>query len=594
MPVYADQRKVVDNELVEERVKQIGLNVFFSFYVRRDIRDILENISDEVQFIGTKEHFIAHGKKEFTGIWQKELKNVPADCVVKVISAESATIAKECYSVNGALEIRIPYQTRIEYENLRFSMTILGSGKDYKIATLHTALCFGERLQKPWKDVQIHHMAKQIGDVRQCDVLTGLYMLDAFKSELEKYMGQMAGEERYALLCTGVEHYERVNNLYGLKRADEILVELASLLTTSSKSVKLCCRSVADHFILLVEFEDLNRLKRMLNRVCEEFDQRIAVRFPDAGPKLGIGVYLVTGKEENVGKMVENANIARKSLQMKRGIRIAFYDARIFQKMEKVRRIERSMKNALEDGEFNVFFQPKYDLVNEDIVGAEALCRWIRVDGTMVYPDEFIPVFEKNGFIVNLDLYMLSESCRMMERRRKQGKRCVPISINQSRLLLEDEKYVEKIASVLAKYNTPSHLIELELTERIFKDNLSDIGKVMGRLKNLGIRWSIDDFGTGYSSLNLLKELPVDIIKIDKSFLDETETSETSKIIIRKTVELTQELNKKVVCEGVETESQADYLRGVSCDIAQGYLYAKPMSMDEFEKLLDKEMLQDG
>ena len=590
MPVYAEQKKILKNDLVEEQVKQIGLNLFFSFFVRRDIEDVMKDIADNVQFIGTREHYVAHDKEEFYHIWKREMDFIPADCVVKVIFTEASEVSSGCYSVKGDLEVRIPYKTRIEYENLRFSMTVLQALGRFQIATLHTALFGGEQDISPWKDVQIHNMAENMKESDKCDVLTGMYMLDAFKKELGTFLGKAAKDVGYALLCTGVEHYERVNNLYGLKRADEMLVELAGILTTSSKAVKLCCRSVADHFIMLVEYQELNRLKQMMNSVCEEFDRRIAGRFSEAGPKLGIGVYLITGKEENVGEMVENANIARKSLQVKRGIRIAFYDAEIFQRMEKVRSIERSMKDALDDREFTVFFQPKYDLVSGNIVGAEALCRWIRVDGTMIYPDEFIPVFEKNGSIVKLDLYMLSEACRMMERRRKSGKYCVPVSINQSRVLLEDDKYVEKIASVLAKYNTPSHLIELELTERIFRDNLSDIGKVMGRLKNLGIRWSIDDFGTGYSSLNLLKKLPVDIIKIDKSFLDETETSETSKIIIRKTVELTQELNKKVVCEGVETESQADYLRGVSCDIAQGYLYAKPMSMDEFEKLLDKEM----
>lgn len=591
MPVYTDQQKVLDNNLIEERVKQIVLDVFFSFYVRRDLRDVMEKISDDMQYIGTRDAFVAHNKEEFQYIWQKEIDSVPSDCVVKVISADSAVIGDACYSVNGVLELRIPYKTRIDYLNLRFLATVLQEGKNYKIAAMHLAASKADHISEPLEDEDIRRMAGNIEDAGQCDVLTGLHTLDTFKQELPEVIGNDAeGEIKYALLCTGVEHFERVNNLYGLKRADEILIELAELLITCSKTVELCCRSVADHFILLVKYRELNRLKMLLNKVCEEFDQRIAEQYVEARPKLGIGVYLLSGQEEDVGRMVECANIARKSLHMKRGLRIAFYDARIFQRMEKVRKIERSMKNALEDGEFKVFFQPKYDLVNEDIVGAEALCRWIRGDGTMVYPDEFIPIFEKNGFIVNLDLYMLNEACRMIQRRLAEKKRCVAISINQSWVLLEDERYVEKIASVLSKYNTPSRFIELELTERIFKDNLSDIGKVMGRLKNLGIRWSIDDFGTGYSSLNLLKELPVDIIKIDKSFLDETETSETSKTIIRKTVELTQELNKKVVCEGVETESQADYLRGVSCDIAQGYLYAKPMPMEEFEKLLDKEI----
>ena len=178
----------------------------------------------------------------------------------------------------------------------------------------------------------------------------------------------------------------------------------------------------------------------------------------------------------------------------------------------------------------------------------------------------------------------------MINRRLHEQKPCVPISINQSRVLLQNRDYAQKVAGVLAQYNTPPQYIELELTERIFRDDLKNLADVMSKLKELGISWSIDDFGTGYSSLNLLKELPVDIIKIDKSFLDETESSETSKIIIRKTVELTQELDMTVVCDGVETENQADYLRGIRCDVAQGYLYARPMPMDDFETLLDKEM----
>ena len=288
--------------------------------------------------------------------------------------------------------------------------------------------------------------------------------------------------------------------------------------------------------------------------------------------------------------MIEYANAARESLQLQNGSPVAFYDVDMFRNMERIREIEGRMKPALEHGEFKAFLQPKFNLETGQIVGAEALVRWISPNGSTVYPDEFIPIFENNGFIEELDFYILAEICDMVNRRIQGKKKCVPISINQSRVLLQNEDYVRRVAGMLAKYNTPPQYIELELTERIFRDDLKEMAEVMGKLKKLGVRWSIDDFGTGYSSLNLLKELPVDIIKIDKSFLDETESSETSKIIIRKTVELTQELDMTVVCEGVETENQADYLRGIRCDVAQGYLYAKPMPMGEFEKMLDKEM----
>ena len=374
-----------------------------------------------------------------------------------------------------------------------------------------------------------------------------------------------------------------------MQKADQLLSDTATLLTSCSKDVRLCCRSVADHFVALISYQESLFFKRLMEALCIEFSERIGKYYTEAYPQLGFGVYFIENPLESIEKMVEYANVARKSLDLKKS-RIAVYDAKVYTQIQRVDEIERSMRGALESHEFQAYFQPKYNLETSKIVGAEALVRWIRKDGTMVYPDEFIPVFEKNGFIVDLDFFVLNEICAMIQRRLQEKKPCVPISINQSRVLLQEKEYVSKVAGVLVKHNIPPQYIELELTERIFRDDLTELADMMGELRKLGVHWSIDDFGTGYSSLNLLKELPVDIIKIDKSFLDETESSETSKIIIRKTVELTQELDKTVVCEGVETENQADYLRGIRCDMAQGFLYAKPMPMEQFEELLNKEM----
>lgn len=571
-------------------MKQIAFDHFCACYVRHDVDDMIGRVDEYVQVIGTSDYFIAHDRDEYENLLRREIEDIPMDCVVKASFLTAAAYVPDIYIVNGELELRIPYQTQIAYDNLRFSMTLASDGSDYRIISIQTAVKRSDSFIQKCDNLKLQHVAQEVDDENRRDILTGLYTLDAFKEEVARCMQEDESDARYAMLCTDVSHYERVNNLYGLKRADQILVELAALLTTSSQNVKVCGRSVADHFILLVTYHDVSSLKHFLGNLCSAFEMRISERYSEARPRLGIGVYLIDDRTEDVGRMVECANVARKSLRVQKKERVAFYDVRIFKRMERVKRIEHSMTRALAEGEFCTFFQPKYDLITEKIVGAEALCRWIRPDGTMLYPDEFIPVFEQNGFIVNLDFYMLNETCRMLQRRLKDDRFCVPVSINQSRVLLGDEEYVQKIASVLRRYKTPAQYIELELTERIFKDNLSDIGRTMGNLKNIGIRWSIDDFGTGYSSLNLLKELPVDIIKLDKSFLDETENSETSRAIIRKTVELTQELNKKVVCEGVETKSQADYLRGIRCDVAQGYLYAKPMPMEEFEQLLDKEM----
>lgn len=592
MALQTAQQKMLDKQMIEEQVKQIALNHFYAYYVRHDMEDMLANVDAEVQWIGSKDHYVAHNREEFRNLLAKELEKVPYECIMKVIEAKTVTMAPDCYNATGELELRLPYCANIYYTNFRFSMIVRWESNRFYIVSIHTSTT-GESVLIEDLDKMEQRMKKMAVDIKEqdrYDTVTGLLHLDAFKEKVEEHLKQSELDISYAMICTDISNFERVNNLYGFQKADQLLADTATLLTSCSKDVCLCCRSVADHFVALISYKELLFLKRLLEVLCSEFEERIGKLYADAYIQLGLGVYMISNRQEPVEKMVEYANVARKSLRLKKKSRIAIYDAKVYSQMQRVGRIERSMKEALENREFKAYLQPKYNLETGRIVGAEALVRWIHKDGTMVYPDEFIPVFEKNGFIVNLDFYILGEICKMIQRRVQAKKSCVPISINQSRVLLQEKDYVSKVAGVLAHYNTPPRYIELELTERIFRDDLTELADMMDKLRTLGVRWSIDDFGTGYSSLNLLKELPVDIIKIDKSFLDETESSETSKIIIRKTVELTQELDKTVVCEGVETENQADYLRGIRCDMAQGYLYAKPMPMDEFENLMDKEM----
>ena len=471
------------------------------------------------------------------------------------------------------------------------AMLLLLEDSEYRIVSIHTSGC-----SESWiaggktKEAPDQLSSKEQDMLSRRDSLTGLYLLEYFKEKVEHFLEKSDKDENYVMLCTDVTHFERINNLYGLKQADKMLIDLAGLLMKSGEGVICACRSIADHILVLMTYQDRQALRKKLQELCDSFGRTIKNRYPEASPRLGIGVYEIRDKKEEIENIVEHANVARKGLRLGSSSSIVFYDDHLTRGIDRVREIESRMENALANGEFKVYFQPKYNLDTGSIAGAEALCRWIPDDGKAIYPDEFIPVFEENGFIMKLDYYMLNKVCEMIQKRQREGKENVRVSVNQSRVLLNDEQYQDKVAAVLARHGSPGQFIELELTERIFQDDLTEFANIMDQIRGLGIKWSIDDFGTGYSSLNLLKELPVDIIKIDKSFLDEAETSETSKIIIRKTVELTQELDKHVLCEGVETESQAEYLREISCDMAQGYLYARPMPMDQFEDMLDKEM----
>lgn len=586
-----ESREQEIKRLNTEKVKQIALCHFYSYYVRHNMSDMLAYVGEDVTWLGSQSNFVAHNRQEFENLLEREIEKVPKQCVMKVISADVSPVSGNCYQVTGELELRLPVQDNVYYTNLRFSMMICKEDGKFSIVSIHTSTI---RKTALWHDTQaLKERQKQFseeGGENIQDPVTGVFQLGAFKERAARQLEDISKEKNYALICTDICSFERVNNLYGMQKADKLLADTAKMIMASGKCILLCCRSVADHFVALARYQDFSTFRNMLNELCNRFAVEIGNEYSDAYPRLGIGVYRIDKEHPPIQKMVEYANLARKSLRTNTTSHIAVYDERVYTQLIRAGKIEQSMKNAMAQHEFKAFIQPKYNLETGQIVGAEALVRWIREDGSMIYPDDFIPIFEKNGFIVELDFFILSEVCRMIQRRLQEKRHCVPISINQSRVLLQEKDYVKRVADILEKYDTPPRYIELELTERIFRDDLTDLAKMMGELRNLGVRWSIDDFGTGYSSLNLLKELPVDIIKIDKSFLDETESSETSKIIIRKTVELTQELDKTVVCEGVETENQADYLRGIRCDMAQGYLYAKPMPMEEFEKLLDKEI----
>ena len=580
-----------DQNRIKDELREIVLSHFYSFYARQNMEGTLKHVSQDVNWIGSKEHFYAHDRDEYERLLRKELETIPENCVVKTEKIEIVIINPECYEVSGRLELKLPFLSQIAYSKLRFSMVIVRRDGDYQITMIHTSGC-----SESWvSDGETREIPDRLSpgeqnERRQKDSLTGLYLLEHFKDEVKQILDGSAEDEKYVMLCTDVTNFERVNNLYGLKQADQILLELADLLHMSENRMKCACRSIADHILVLTTYEDKKDLKKRLQNLCDSFGKIVKDRYQEASPRLGVGVYEIKNKKEEIEDIVERANVARKGLRLSASSAIVFYDDHLTQGIDRTREIESRMENALVNGEFKVYLQPKYNLESGRIVGAEALCRWIPDDGMAIYPDEFIPVFEENGFISKLDYYMLNRVCEMIQKRQSEGKGNIRVSVNQSRVLLSDEQYQDKVAEVLERYGSLGQYIELELTERIFQDDLSEFARIMDEVRQLGIQWSIDDFGTGYSSLNLLKELPVDIIKIDKSFLDEAETSEASKIIIRKTVELTQALDKYVVCEGVETESQADYLREISCDMAQGYLYARPMPMDQFENMLDKEM----
>ena len=427
---------------------------------------------------------------------------------------------------------------------------------------------------------------KELEEIAYIDEVTGIWNYKKFIIEAERLLKEKSVDEKYILVCMDIHNFKYINDSYGRVLGDSVLKHIANSLKNILPEKSIYARLSGDNFVYITKYTDKKSVisfiysnEKVYSQFCLNNNDKIQLTF-------SFGLYEIQNGEYDVNDMLDKVMIVLQGMKNSHYSKYAFYNKIISDKLDRENEIEASMENALLNNEFKVYLQPKYNLNTRDIVGAEALIRWISPEKGFLRPDEFIPLFEKNGFIVNLDFFVLEEICKLIRKWLDQGIEPVVISVNQSRAHFNNEFYIENLCEVVNKYNIPPSLIELELTESVFLDNTDIIVSVLSKMKGKGFLISIDDFGSGYSSLNLLKKVFVDVLKIDKEFLDETTDSERSRSIIKKVVEMAKELKMKVICEGVETEEQATFLRGISCDMAQGYLYAKPMPIAEFDDII--------
>lgn len=379
-----------------------------------------------------------------------------------------------------------------------------------------------------------------------------------------------------------IANFRYLNEAYGHMRADEVLKACIDIYTSMYSEKELCVRMSSDQFLTLtVNDIDIKDKRERYVEALNHYSHEKGIKYPI---NLKFGVYQVRKMDHDIDIMIDRANVARKSLLHSKNEHVAYYTDAIIQDMRKVENIEASKQKALETGEFKVYLQAKWDIINDHVAGAEALVRWIKEDGNMVFPDEFIPIFEENGFIEQLDFYMLESVCRRMAEVKKEGGTIYPVSVNQSRVLLHNPDYLDKIREIFTKYDIPRDFVELEVTETSLADNKEHMVEVLKELKDEHVRLDMDDFGSGYSSLNLLKDMPFDVLKIDREFFSESITSESSTLILRKIIEMADGLGIEVICEGVENQDQVDLLKDLGCKRVQGYFYSRPIPMEDYIK----------
>ena len=311
-------------------------------------------------------------------------------------------------------------------------------------------------------------------------------------------------------------------------------------------------------------------------------DSRIS-SFKDVKLQISYGVYTVEDKGMELRQMEDRAAMARKAAKRNILTNILFYKEQFKDSLYNRKFIEENMQTAIVQRQFMMYLQPKYSITKNEIIGAEALVRWRHPQRGIIYPNQFIPVIEENGFIQKVDYYIWEEACRFIRKCMDAGLGDCPVSVNVSRIHLKDDACIQVLSDMIKRYDIPRKLLELEITETIDDQQVS---RKALQLKEEGYTLLMDDFGSGYSSLNILLETPFDVIKLDKKFIENMMISEKGKLILEQVVLMADKLELSLLAEGVETKEQVELLENIGCDYVQGYYYARPMPEEEFFELL--------
>ena len=425
-----------------------------------------------------------------------------------------------------------------------------------------------------------------IMDLAFYDPLTGCYNFEKFKKEL---VHKLSEKKKYCLVTLNIRDFQYINDIIGMKKADEILYDVAKMLDRHLEGDEIYCRSNADQFYFLLYFKTKEEIERKVYHIMNRISDRVKEKNINYPVTLYSGVANIQddgdATELAIG-LLHRAEFAQKQIVKSYDNKVSFYDESMKEKENIEKYVTSNGQKALENEEFKLYLQPKFNLQTNVLDEAEVLVRWIREDGTMVYPDQFIPVFEKNGFCVELDLYMFEKSCQLLAKWREKGYAPVRLSVNQSRLLLYQSDYINTLDNILKKYDIPKDMIQLEILEGVAVENIMELNKVFKNIHKLGLRLALDDFGTGYSSLNILSGIDVDEIKFDKQFLLEKdeEQKEKSNVMVKGLVELIGNFSMSTVVEGVETKEDEEFIRRIGCTLGQGYYYNAPIPIEKFEK----------
>ncbi|MEG0309559.1 MAG: EAL domain-containing protein [Eubacterium sp.] len=436
------------------------------------------------------------------------------------------------------------------------------------------------------REEELRHQ-KQLRYLAEYDTLTGIFNKRTFCNRVYQLLAQNKTEE-HMIITFDIEGFKMINEMFGFDEGDRLLCYIAEKTKKNALPEDVLCRLDGDNFALCTAYypERIGAIEAILDNInagLKGYPLHFKV-------KIMLGCYVVNDRTLSVESMIDRALIVKRSIKGKYQMQCAFYNDTLRQELLYEQEIINQMEPALAEGQFRMYLQAQYNYATGELMGAEALVRWQHPKRGLIAPNEFIPIFERNGFILRLDEYMWEQACQCVRRWIDEENRISPlyISVNISRTDLYNENLCEFICDLVKKYEIEPQYLKLEITESAHVEDPIQLISVVEHLRKHGFIVEIDDFGSGYSSLNTLKDLQVDVLKLDMRFLDCNNTSKRGDRILYHVINMAKSLDLAIIAEGVETKEQADFLLSIGCEEMQGYYFAKPIPVKDFECLKNK------
>lgn len=428
--------------------------------------------------------------------------------------------------------------------------------------------------------------ARRFKQRAEYDELTGLLNRNAFCRKVDALVrenSELACAGKYAMVYFDILRFKAINDMFGMEAGDRVLCYVAELLSHLLGEDDLACRIGSDRFTFFTNTYD-EALEELINKLM---DGLAAYKLPFA-VACNVGIYVTIDDQISAVSMTDRAILAQSKIKGSHTVKSVLYTEEMRSDLLSEQEISGIMEEALAEEQFLVYYQPQYNHATGSLVGAEALVRWKHPERGLISPGLFIPIFEKNGFITKLDLYVFEHVCRFLRNCMDRKLPLIPISSNFSRYDIFQTGFVGILEEIRMKYGVPVEYLRVEITESAIVGGSERVNEIVKQLRECGYVVEMDDFGSGYSSLNVLREVDLDVIKLDMLFLSEKANNNRGGTIISSIVRMAKWLDLPVIAEGVETMSQADFLRSIGCEYIQGYLYSKPLPEEEFEALLLK------